>query len=127
MLRRRLHRLTTAFLVVVSVLFSQWAMARYVCPQSADADAMAAMAEAGQPCQGMDLEQPALCHEHAADPARTFEPVKLPALGQPAIVQVIELPWVLAVVELVGAPVEAPSAAPAPPDPIFLSTLRLRV
>jgi hypothetical protein len=127
MLRRRFHRLTTAFFVVLSLLFSQLALAQYVCPQQADMQAMAAMMEAGQPCEGMDADQPALCHQHSADAAKTFEAVKLPIVGQPALVQVLELPLALEArrsrIALTGASCEAQ----APPDPLFLATLRLRV
>lgn len=127
MLRRRLHRLTTAFCVVLSLLFSQMALASYVCPGQPDAAAMAAMAEAGIPCEGMDPAQPVLCHQHSADPAKTFEAVKLPAAAQPAVVQVLVVPVVL---EADAAFVVSPTArseAQPPPDPLFLSTLRLRV
>ncbi|MBW8755996.1 MAG: hypothetical protein JF586_00155 [Burkholderiales bacterium] len=127
MLRRRVHRLTTAFFVVFSLLFAQLAMADYVCPQQVGVEAMAAMAEAGQPCDGMDLQQPALCHQHSADPAKAFEAVKLPVAGLPAIVQVLELPLVL---EAQGAGALAPTDSfevQPPPDPLFLSTLRLRI
>ena len=85
MLRRRLHRLSTTLIVVLSLLFSQLALASYVCPQQADVEAMAAMMEAGVPCEGMDTEQPALCHEHSANAAKTFEALNLPVLAQPAI------------------------------------------
>ena len=127
MLRRRIHRLTTAFFVVLSLLFSQLALAGYGCPQQADVATMAAMMEAGQPCEGMDQQQPALCHEHSADPAQTFETVKLPVAAQPAVVQVLELPLVLNAGEARAAPPTACSEAQPPPDPLFLSTLRLRV
>ena len=53
MSRLRLHRLTTTFFVVLSLLFSQLALASYVCPLEADAEAMAAMVQAGQPCDGI--------------------------------------------------------------------------
>jgi hypothetical protein len=36
MLRRRPFRLSTAFLVVMSLLFSQLALASYVCPSQPD-------------------------------------------------------------------------------------------
>jgi hypothetical protein len=127
MLRRRLHRLTTTFFVVVSLLFSQLALARYVCPQQADVEAMAAMMEAGQPCEGMDPAQPVLCHQHAADPAKTFEAVKLPAAAQPVVVQVLELPLVFEAQAACAVPPTATSEAQPPADPLFLSTLRLRV
>jgi hypothetical protein len=127
MLRRRLHRLTTAFFVVFSLLFAQLATASYVCPQQVDARAMAAMAQAGHPCDGMDQQQPALCHEHAADPAKTFEAVTLPVAGLPAIVQVLELPLVLEAQAAGAVLPTASSEVHPPPDPLFLSTLRLRV
>lgn len=123
----RLHRLGTAFLVVLSLLFSQLALAQYVCPQEADAPAMAAMMDAGAPCDGMDLRQPALCHQHAADPGKTFEALKLPTASWPAVVQVLELP---PAVEAQASRAVAPAASAElhpPPDPLFLSTLRLRV
>ena len=127
MSRRRLHRLTAAFFVVLSLLFSQLALASYVCPGQSDAEAMAAMAEAGIPCEGMDQAQPVLCHQHSADPARTFEAVKLPAAAQPAIVQVLELPPALEAAAVTAVSEAATSVAQPPPDPIFLATLRLRV
>ncbi len=127
MLHRRLHRLTATFFVVLSLLFSQLALARYVCPQEADVEVMAAMMAAGQPCDGMDQDQPVLCHQHSTDPAKTFESVKLPAAALPAVVQVLELPLVLDAQAARAVPPTARSEAQPPPDPIFLSTLRLRV
>ena len=81
MFRRRLHRLRTTLFVVLSLLVSQQALASYLCPAQPDAAAMAAMVEAGLPCSGMDEVQPVLCHQHSADPAKTFEAAKLPAAG----------------------------------------------
>ena len=124
MLRRRRHRLTTTFFVALSLLFSQLALAQYVCPQQADVEAMAARMAAGTPCDGMDPQQPVLCHQHAADPGKTFETVKLPMVSLPAVVHVLELPPVREA--HVVAPT-APSEAWPPPDPLFLATLRLRV
>ena len=127
MLRRRLHRLTTTLFVVLSLLYSQLALASYVCPGQADVQTMAAMAAAGIPCEGMDPSQPALCHEHSSDPAKTFEAVKLPAVGQPVVVQVLELPLRFEAREVRAIPATATAEAQPPPDPLFLSTLRLRV
>ena len=127
MLHRRLHRLTTAYFVVLSLLFSQLALAQYVCPRQADVQAMAAMMEADQPCEGMDVDQPALCHQHSTDQAKTFEAVKLPISDHPAVVQVIELPLELEARRARTAPANASPEAQAPPDPIFLATRRLRV
>ena len=49
MRRRSSHRLTTLFLMVLSLLFSQLALANYACPGQSDAAAMATMMAAGQP------------------------------------------------------------------------------
>jgi hypothetical protein len=125
--RRRTLRLTTAIFVVLSLLFSQLALANYVCPQQADVDAMAAMMEAGMPCEGMDATQPVLCHQHAADPGKTFEAAKLPPVSLPQVVQVLSLPLVPDAEAARAVPVSATSEARPPPDPLFLSTLRLRV
>lgn len=128
MLRRRLHRLTIAFFAVLSLLLSQFALARYVCPQAADVALMARTMEAGQPCNGMDPVQPVLCHQHGADPAKTAEAVKLPTIGAPAVVQVLELPLFLEAKAAPAIPVSgSTSEAQPPPDPLFLSTLRLRI
>ncbi len=126
MLRLRSHRLITAFFVVMSLLFSQLALAQYVCPRAADAESMAAMMTAGTPCEGMDPQQPVLCHQHSADLTKTFEAMKLPTAALPVIVQVLELPLVLEVQVARACTATATSEAP-PPDPLFLSTLRLRV
>lgn len=129
MLPRRLHRQTTTFLMVLSLLFAQLALAAYVCPVVTDALAMADMRMADQPCDGMDPQQPVLCHDHMADSGTTFEVAKVPAASLPAVVQVLELPLVLdadADVARVVAAAATPETRP-PPDPLFLATLRLRV
>jgi len=123
MARHSVHRLTTAFFVVLSLLFSQLALASYVCPGRSDAEAMAA----GAPCEGMDQAQPTLCHQHAAGTVQSFDAIKLPAASPPAVVQVLELPLVLDAGEAVAPPMAATAEARPPPDPLFLSTLRLRV
>lgn len=127
MLRRSARRLTTAFTVVLSLLFAQLALANYVCPKQADSAAMVEMMAAGVPCEGMDTEQPALCAEHSSAAPQSFETVKLPTLSLPMVVQVIELPLELDAQAARTVPPTASSEAQAPPDPLFLSTLRLRV
>jgi hypothetical protein len=102
-------------------------LAHYVCPKEVDVETMAAMIESGTPCEGMDQQQPVLCHQHSADPAKTFEAVKLTMVAQPAVFQVFELPLVLEAQEARAVPATATSEAQPPPDPLFLSTLRLRV
>lgn len=127
MLRRRTRRLTTAFFVVWSLLFSQLALASYVCPAQADVRAMAERMAAGEPCEGMDAQQPLLCHEHVADPGKAFEAVHLPTAATPAIVQVLPLPTEIDADQARTIPMaQAPGSRP-PPDPLFLATLRLRV
>jgi hypothetical protein len=125
--RRSIHRLTTTFFVVLSLLFSQLALANYVCPGQADAVVMAEMMAAGEPCEGMDQAQPVLCHQHSAGAAQSFEAVKLPTASQPMVVQMLVLPLVLDAVEAETLPATSAPEARPPPDPVFLSTLRLRV
>ncbi|WP_377154953.1 hypothetical protein ACFJIX_22680 [Roseateles sp. UC29_93] len=67
MLRRLAHRLTVTCYVALSLLFSQLALANYVCPQEQDMAAMADMVASGTPCEGMDMDQPALCAEHSSN------------------------------------------------------------
>lgn len=130
-MRPRHARLTTALLLVLSLLFAQMALASYVCPGQADAlamaEMMAEMGAAGEPCEGMDAQQPVLCHQHAADPGKTFEPVKLPVASLPMVVLVLERPLVLDADRAGCAPLASTPEARPPPDPLFLATLRLRV
>jgi hypothetical protein len=127
MLRHFANRLATALVVVLSLLFSQLALANYVCPVQADAVAMGASMASGQPCEGMDKAQPALCHAHGADASQSFEAVKVPAPTLPMLVQVLELPLVLDADDAVAAPTAAIREPQPPPDPLYLATLRLRV
>lgn len=127
MLRHRRNRLSTTFLVVLSLLFSQLALASYVCPAQTDAAAMAEVMASGEPCEGKDQAQPLLCHQHSAGATQSFEVVKLPAASLPLVVQVLIMPLVLQAVEAVALPAAAAPEARPPPDPVFLSTLRLRV
>ena len=126
MIRRSTRRLATACFAALSLLFSQLALASFACPGQADALAMLEMA-AGMPCEGMDTEQPALCHQHAANPGKTVEALKLPVISLPLLVCVLELPRLLAADALRTAPLAAAPEARPPPDPLFLSTLRLRI
>src|SRR3954467_1944490 len=122
MCRHRLHRCTTAFFVVLSLLFSQLALANYVCPGQSDTAAMAAMMAAGEPCEGMDQAQPTLCHQHGTDTTQSFEAVKVPTASLPAVVQVLEVPLVPDAGEAIALPMAATADARPPPDPLFLST-----
>ncbi len=136
MLRRSAHRLTTTFFVVLSLVFSQLALASYACPSEAAQENPAPMEMApGEPCAGMampaskaqDQKQPQLCHQHCADAAQSFDPVQAPTVSLPAVVQalVVPLPMDAGATESVDF-AQAQSERP-PQRPLFLSTLRLRV
>ena len=126
-LRRRFQRLTAALWVVLSLLFSQLAMANYACPGQDDAEAMAEMMAAGLPCHGMDQRQPGLCHEHATAAPQNVEVAKVPTPTLPMIVQAFLLPLVADVADPGTASNPRQREPRPPPDPVFLSTLRLRV
>ena len=126
MSRHRLHRIATALLVVISLLFSQLALASYVCPGMPEAAAMAAAMAAGEPCEGMDAAQPVLCHQHSADMSLSFEPVKVAAPSLPAVLHVLVVPAVLAS-DGDHLPSRVHPDERPPPDPVYLETRRLRV
>jgi hypothetical protein len=127
MLRRSRLRLTATLLVVMSMLFSQLALASYVCPAQTDTGTMAEMMGAGQPCDGMDEAQPVLCHQHSTDATQSFQVFKLPAASWPMLVQVLFLPLVPDPAEVQTLPTASTAEARPPPGLLFLSTLRLRI
>jgi hypothetical protein len=123
--RRRLDRKTIVF-VVLSLLFSQLALANYLCPAEAPPPPMAAMMAAGVPCEEMDASQPTLCHQHAADPGQVVQAAQVLSPSLPAVLQVLVIRPVL-FTDAVAIPRASTPEAQPPPDPIFLATLRLRV
>lgn len=125
MSRRALHRLITTLCVVLSLLFSQLALARYVCPGVPDMAAMAMAADA--PCAGMDAEQPVLCQQYAVNAPQSVEQAKLATPSLPAIIQVLLVPAVLDAPSNTVRADPSTAAARPPPEPVFLSTRRLRV
>jgi hypothetical protein len=125
-LRRRLLSPKTIVLLVVSLLFSQVLLANYLCPADSPVPAESRMA-AGMPCEGMDATQPTLCHQHAADPGQVVQAAQVVAPSLPAIIQVLFVPALLGSEDAVAMPLASTAEAQPPPDPIFLSTLRLRV
>lgn len=65
----RQSRVVTAFIALISVLFTQLAIAAYACPavevaQAIETTKMSVMA-AMDGCEGTDPDQSALCHAHA--------------------------------------------------------------
>ena len=130
MARRSARRFTTSVLVVLSLLFSQLALANYICPTAVGEMAQVVMEMApGEPCEGMtsDQEQPALCYQHCANVPQSFDSVQAPTVSLPAVVLVLIVPALLdAGTSSAALAADAGQARP-PPDPLFLSTLRLRV
>jgi hypothetical protein len=127
MARLQSRRLVTALFVVFSLLFAQLALASYVCPAQQGMEAMADRMAAGVPCEGMDPDQPVLCHEHAAGMSQSADAVKVPTLSAPLVVQVLRVPLLIGAVQAEAVPAASEHHARPPPDPLFLSTLRLRV
>lgn len=126
---RHPHRFFTTLLVVMSLLFSQLALANYVCPTGGSQQREAVMEMApGEPCEGMasDESQPVLCYQHCAN-APQSDAVKLPTISLPAVVQVLLVPLILDVEASESAVFAQVGRTRPPSDPLFLSTLRLRV
>jgi hypothetical protein len=130
----RRQRLCTAVFAVLALLFSQLALAAYACPGAGGAAGAATMAErmaAGEPCDGMaDGVQPALCHSHCADAPQSADTASVPTPTAPLLLQAWPMPTVpgLLAVDAQAPARRAAEAAPRPPpEPLFLSTLRLRV
>jgi hypothetical protein len=131
MVRRSVRRFTTSFLVVLSLLFSQLALANYICPPGTAGDMAQAVMEMapGEPCEGMasDQDQPALCYQHCANVPQSFDPVQVPSVSLPAVVLVLIVPTLLDAGASDAVLTADTGQARPPPDPLFLSTLRLRV
>jgi hypothetical protein len=124
--RRRVLGRKTILFVVFSLLTTQLALANYFCPAEAPPPGMAAMMAAGVPCDEMDASQPALCHQHAADPGQVVQAAQVLSPSLPAVIQVLVIRPVL-FADAVAIPRASTPEAQPPPDPIFLATLRLRV
>lgn len=72
----RPSRFFAVLLAVVSVLFSQLAMAAYACPGLSTGQAMVMAAEPDHvmpDCEQMDSAQPALCHAHVQAGDQTLD------------------------------------------------------
>jgi hypothetical protein len=123
---RQRSRCLTSLLLVMASLFSQLALASYVCPGLSAEVRMDERMASGLPCDGDDPSMPVLCHQYAADASQSFEIAKVAAPSLPTVVQMFILPslldWARPLVVPFG---ERPEAQP-PPDPLFLQTLRLR-
>ena len=108
------------------MLFSQFALASYVCPGRSAEERMSERMAAGLPCDGDDPASPVLCHQHATDAPQSFEMAKVAAPSLPNVGQMFILPGLLDPARPPVVPFgERPEAQPHP-DPLFLQTLRLR-
>lgn len=125
--RRHLLGRKTIVLMVLSLLISQLALANYLCPAEAPPQGMAAMMAAGVPCGEKDQAQPALCHQHAADPGQVAQAAQVVTPSLPILFQVLTVRPVLSATDAVAIPRASSPEAKPPPHPIFLATLRLRV
>lgn len=118
-------------MVVWALLFSQLALANYLCPgtESRSGQAMAMEMAPGEPCEGMasDTSQPALCFQHCTSAPQSSDAVKVPTLSLPAVVQVLLVPLTIDQARQDANAFAAAGEAQPAPEPIFLSTLRLRV
>lgn len=123
---RQRSRCLTSLLLVVALLFSQLALASYVCPALSADERMSETMASGMPCDGDDPSMPVLCHQHATDASQSFQMAKVAAPSLRTVGQMLVLPslpdWARRLLVPFG---ERPEAQP-PPDPLFLQTLRLR-
>jgi hypothetical protein len=123
---RQRSRCLTSLLLVMALLFSQFALASYVCPGLLAEERMSETMASGLPCDGDDPSMPVLCHQHATDASQSFQMAKVAAPSLPTVVQMLVLPSLLDCARPLVVPFgERPEAQP-PPDPLFLQTLRLR-
>ena len=89
----------------------------------------------GEPCESMgmdagspiDQDQPVLCYQHCANVPQSFDPVQVPTVSLPAVVQVLVVPLLLDADASESVAFAEVGRERPPPDPLFLSTLRLRV
>ncbi len=129
MFSRTTRRLSTIVLMVLSLLFSQLALANYICPTGKPSEQVVMEMAPGEPCEGMasDQAQPVLCLQHCTKAPQSFDPVQVPTVSLPAVVLVLLVPEVLDNEASESAVMADAGQARPPPDPLFLSTLRLRV
>lgn len=64
----RRFRLLTICITLFSILFMQCAVASYVCPSTVEMMSMSVDSSSMPDCEGMDKNQPSLCHAQAQYP-----------------------------------------------------------
>ena len=132
-------RLATTLFLLCSLLFSQLALANYACPGLAqNAAALRTLPvmqmPSGEPCEmdstaggALDQDQPVLCHQHCLNAPQSSGNGEVPSPGLPAVVQVLVVPPLLDAGATASFAFAQAVRERPPPDPLFLSTLRLRV
>jgi hypothetical protein len=123
--RRLSQRCLTAWLLVASLLFSQLALASYVCPSLSAQERMSERMTAGMPCDGDDTSTPVLCHQHATNASQSFEMAKVAGPSLPAPMRLLVLRSPRPGARRSGAVRGSTGASTA--RSVFLQTLRLRV
>src|SRR5205809_4804178 len=119
--RRQLLRHRTIVVVVLSLLFSQLALANYLCPALAPQQDMATMMAAGVPCEEIDKAQPALCHQHVTDLGQVLQAAQVLSPSLPALIQVLVVAPLLSGTEAIAIPRASTPEAQPPPGPLFLA------
>lgn len=102
----RRHRWLTAFALLLSVLFTQVAVAAYACPGSDPAAAVAASLQGDAGCCNdmSDRDLPGVCKAHCEQDERSFDRPSQPSPASHALVALLPEP----------ADGAAPTASPPP-------------
>jgi hypothetical protein len=77
----RKNRVAAVLIALISVLFTQLAVAAYVCSGSTGSSAMSMDVETMPDCEEQDNRQSALCHAHCKDDKQSFGKDNLPVLA----------------------------------------------
>lgn len=128
----RRHRLITVLAALVSLLFMQVAVARYVCPATAAIGTQGSMVMGyGMPCaesmsMAMDEEQPALCHAHCQADKQSLDKYEL---STPVALGAMPANFTLTVVvpEFSGAALQAPHLMHATAPPMAIRNCCFRI
>ena len=132
----RSSRFVAALVALVSVLFTQLAVAAYACPSMQVGQAMdvALMAAAESDhhmmpdCAEMDIEQPVLCHAHAQVGDQSLDKPNLPDVSSSvAILLVPEIGDIHVAYRPKGAFAGAPSFMRASAPPLSIQNCCFRI
>ena len=131
MVSRRRNRLFTVLLVLVSLLFMQFAVASYACPAISKALEIQAMAQSGMPCAQsmatmMDEDQPGLCQAHCQADNQSADTYQVPGLAAQTDLGIgFLVPRAVAVVR--GTPLQEPLLLRATAPPLAVRNCCFRI